>query len=179
MTTIFCSKKLEGFLNNSDPYLEPDYGNKFGNWNAHTFLIERKRFILFTNDRTTYSIVFIDIRKADLKDFDHLFRESLIRQLDNDVRINERQEIELRNSLTDIRLTRTNNNKRVLGTMNEFVHIIKYFVANEGGPAHISAMELGYRINNQLVKAPLEVTSEKYSVPKELMLQLLQKNTSL
>ncbi len=178
MTTIFCSKKLDEFLNNSNPYLEPDYGNKFGNWNGHIFFIERKRFILFTNDKTTYSIVLSDIRKADLKDFNNLFRESLIRQLDNDVRINERQEIELRKSLTDIRLTRTNNNKRVLGTMNEFVHIIKYFVMDEGGPAHISGVELGYRINNQLVKAPLEGTSEKYSVPKELMLQLLQKNTN-
>lgn len=174
MTTVFCSKKLERFIGKIDPYLEPDYGNKFGNWNGNLFVVQGKKYIIITNDKTAYSLVWGCIKKVDLKNFDALFRESLIRQLDYDVKINERQEIEFRNSLADIRLTKTNNNKRVLGYMNEFVHIAKHFIFNHGGAGSISDLELGYGLNNQFIGMQgAGAQKKKYAVPKELMLELL------
>jgi len=174
MTTLFCSHKLERFFGKVDPYLEPDYGNKFGNWNGHLFTIERKKFLLFTNDKTAYSFVLADIKKADLKDFDNLFKEALIRQLDFDLRINERQEIEIRTALMDLRLTKTNNNRSILGTMNEFISIIKLVVYQRGSPESISSVKLGYGLNNYFVGTKLPGSTKKYAVPKELMLALLR-----
>jgi hypothetical protein len=173
MTTIFCSKKLEKFLGKMETYLEPDYGNKFGNWNGNLFFVQGKKYIIFSNDITSYSFVWGSIKKADVKNFDALFRDSLIRQLDYDIKINERQEIEIRNSLTDIRLTKTNNNKRVLGLMNEAVHIAKHFLFNHGGPGSISDLELGYGLNNQFIRMKGAGSTQKYAVPKDLMLDLL------
>src|SRR5688572_24162013 len=99
MTTIFCSHRLGEFIGKNESYLEPDYTNKFGNWNGHIFLAARKRFILFTNDKTAYSFVMTQVKKGDLKNFEQLFRETLIRQMDYDLSITERQEIEIRSAL--------------------------------------------------------------------------------
>lgn len=162
------------FIGKIEHSIEPDYGNKFGNWNGHLFTVDRKRFILLTNDKTAYSFVLVDIKKKDLKDFNDLFRESLIRQLDFDLRINERQEIELRNALMDLRLTKTNNNKRILGTMNEFITTIKYVIYEHGGPGNISSIDLGAGLNNSFVGTNVKGTRRQYFVPKELMLELLR-----
>ena len=128
MTTLFCSKKLEQFIGKVDQCLEPDCGNKFGNWNGHLFIFQGKKHLLFTNDQTSYSFVWGCVKKSEVKNFDMLFSESFIRQLDYDLKINERQEVEIRNSLADLRLAKANNNERVLGIMNEFVHIAKHFL---------------------------------------------------
>jgi hypothetical protein len=173
MTTLFCSKKLERFLGNVEHYLEPDYGNKYGNWNGHLFSINRKRFILFTNDKTAYSFVWADVRKAMMADFQYLFTETLISQLDFDLRINERQEIDIRNALAELRLTKTNNNKNILGTMNEFIAIVKYQVEYQGGLENISCTSFASGLNNGIVGTKLPISAAKYSCPKDLMLTLL------
>jgi hypothetical protein len=174
MTTIFCSKELEKYIGKVDQYLEPDYNNRFGNWNAHLFMLKGHKYILFTNDKTTFSIVWRGVKKKDGKDIPSRFREAVIRQLDNDLKLNERQEIEMRAALADIRLTRTNNNKYVLGTMNEFIHVLKHFILS-GDPAYLSDVELAYGVNNQFITGKLKGPNVRFAVPKELMLDLLLK----
>jgi hypothetical protein len=175
MTTIFCSKKLEKFFGKTETYLEPDYANKFGNWNGNIFFVQGKKYIIFSNNITSYSFVWGCIKKADVKNFDTLFKDSLIKQLYHDIKINERQEVEIRTSLADIRLTKTNNNKRVIGLMNEAVYVAKLFLFNNGGAGSISDLKLGYGLNNQFIKTKGVGSNFKYDVPKELMLKLLSK----
>lgn len=165
---------MEKFIGKIEHYTAPDYGNKFGNWNGHLFTVDRRKFILFTNDKTAYSFVLVDIKKKDLKDFHNLFKEALIHQLDFDLRINERQEIELRNALMDLRLTKTNNNKRILGTMNEFITTIIYVIYQHGGPGNISSIDLGAGVNNYFVGTQVKGKRKQYFVPKEVMLELLR-----
>ena len=177
MTTVFCSHRLGEFIGRSEAYLEPDYISKFGNWNGHLFIAERKRFLLFTNDRTAYSFVMPQLKKADLKDFEQRFREALIRQMDYDLTITERQETEIRSALADLRITKTNNNKRILGIMNEFIASLKE-IFHHYGTTNFSALELGFGLNNYIIHTTLVSPKPKYIVPKELMLELLQRNAA-
>lgn len=173
MSTIFCSNKLEKLIGSVGNDLTTDVDNKLGNWNGHLFIAERKKILLFTNDKTAYSFVMTNIKKADMKDFENLFRESLIKQLDHDISISERQEVMVRTCLSDIRLAKTNNNKKILGTMNDFIGLIKFEIYRHGGLSNLTNISIGYGLNNHFVGARLERATEKYSVPKELMEGLL------
>ena len=78
------------------------------------------------NNKTCYSVVMTNVLKKDIKDFGQIFKERLIRQLDNDLNINERQEIKIRKELGDVVLSKSNNDKKIIGTINHQVDNLKY-----------------------------------------------------
>ncbi len=153
----------------------PDVGNKLGNWNGHLFTFDRSKNLIFMNDRTAYTLVLLNIKKADLKDFSKVFKEALINQLYNDLKISERQEIEVRKWVSDTQLAKTNNNKKILGTMNDFIQTIKAIAYEEGGLSRLTNLSIGYGLNNYIIGTRLEGVKKSYSVPKELMENLLHK----
>lgn len=153
----------------------PDVENKLGNWNGHLFIYERKKNLIFMNDKTAYTFVLINVKKADLKDFNKVFKESLINQLYNDLKISELQEIEVRKWVSDIQLAKTNNNKKIVGTINDFIQTIKAIAYERGGLAHLTNLSIGYGLNNYIIGTKLEGVKKAYSVPKELMGNLLSK----
>jgi hypothetical protein len=175
MTTVFCSNKLEKLLGLIMENPSTDIGNAFGNWNGHLFTFDRKKNLIFMNDKTAYTFVLLNIKKADLKDFKNVFKESLINQLYNDLKISERQEIEVRKWISDIQLAKTNNNKKILGTMNDFVLTIKAIAYEQGGLTRMTNLSIGHGLNNYIIGTKLKGVKKSYSVPKELMENLLHK----
>lgn len=123
---LYCSKKLEPFLGQITPTTQPSENSIFGDWNGHLFTIDRKKCLLFMNNRTCYSVVMTNVLKKDTKDFGQVFKERLIRQLDHDFKINERQEVKLRKEFGDITLTKSNNDRKIIGTINHHVENLKY-----------------------------------------------------
>jgi hypothetical protein len=124
---IYCSKKLETFLGqitSAGPTTEPN--SSFGDWNGHLFTINKERCFIFMNNKTCYSVVMKNVRKEDTKDFGRVFRERLIRQLDHDLKINEGQEVKLRKEFGEVTLDRSNNDKKIIGTINHHVENLKY-----------------------------------------------------
>ncbi|HTH54944.1 MAG TPA: hypothetical protein VL728_02785 [Cyclobacteriaceae bacterium] len=83
------------------------------------------------NNKTCYSVVMTNVLKKDLKDLGQAFKERLIRQLDHDLNINEQQEIKFRKELDVIRLSKSNNDKKIIGTINHHVDNLKH--NNYGG----------------------------------------------
>jgi hypothetical protein len=67
-----------------------------------------------------------NVVKKEVKDFGQVFKERLIRQLDYDLNLNEKQEIKFRNQLGDIALKKSNNDKKIIGTINHHVENLKY-----------------------------------------------------
>ena len=76
-----------------------------------------------------------NVLKKDLMDFGPIFRERLIRQLDHDLKINERQEITFRKELGEVVLNKSNNDKKIIGTINFHVDGLKF--NNYGGRLQI------------------------------------------
>jgi hypothetical protein len=174
--TIYCSKKLETFLGQITMSPKTKENSIFGDWNGHLFTVDRKRCLIFMNNRTCYSIVFTNVQKKNLKDFGQIFKERLIRQLDHDIKLTEKQEINLRNDLGDIELTKSNNDKKIIGTINHHVENIKYHNYGDG-VENWDELKVTEIINNYLVGTkifPDRKRNRDFFRPIELMIELVK-----
>jgi hypothetical protein len=174
--TIYCSKKLETFLGQITSTVQPTENSIFGDWNGHLFTIDRKRCLIFMNNRTCYSVVMKNVLKKDTKDFGQVFKERLIRQLGHDLNINERQEVKLRKEFGDVTLTKSNNDKKIIGTINHHVENLKY---NSYGAGVESCDEVNVTgvLNDYLVGTKIATDKKRnqdYFRPIELMEELIK-----
>lgn len=127
MTRVYCTKKLKDFIGNVDETLPLDCNDiKISDWNAHLFYVDKRKCIVFVNILTYYSVFIVDIVKKDVKSMDEIFLKRLNVQL-----IQDNILIDLKNTkiLTDgatINFIKTNNNKKVIGIINNFVSVFKH-----------------------------------------------------
>ena len=154
MTNIYCTKKLEKLIGKKLIKQEAQ-NSRLGNWNANIFHLQRRKCLILMNDTTYYSLLFLDIRKADLLQFSELFYQRLIEQFDFD-KIDF--PIECSSKLineTSAQFLPTNNNRKVLGTMKQFVLDLDYYFYYDynGQISKINTCELNHRLTNNLVGA--------------------------
>ena len=135
MTRVYCTKKLEEFIGDVDETLPADYNDlKFSDWNAHLFFVDKRKCIVFVNILTYYSVFITDILKNDLKNIDEIFLKRLNEQLHHDgLAVKENENGSLLTDGAKIRFIKTNNNKKVIGRINDFVYIFKVHVAYKYG----------------------------------------------
>lgn len=70
--------------------------NYFGNWIGRLIIEKRKKFLLFTNEKTAYSLIFSDVKKDIAKNISSQFIDKLISQLKFDINITDKQEYQIR-----------------------------------------------------------------------------------
>ena len=112
--------------------------------------------------------------KKDIKDFGQVFKERLIRQLDHDLKINERQEIQIRKDLADIALSKSNNDKKIIGTINHHVDNLRH---NNYGGGNWDDLHVTGILNDYLVGTKLTIdrkTNRDFFRPIELMQELVK-----
>ena len=174
--TLYCSKKLETFLGQITPTTQPTESSILGDWNGHLFTVDRKTCLIFMNNKTCYSVVMTNFLKKDLKDFGQVFKERLIRQLDHDLNINERQEIKIRKELGDILLQKSNNDKKIIGTINHHVENLKYN-GYEGAIDNWDEVRVTGIMNDYLVGTKINADRKRnrdFFRPSELMKELVE-----
>lgn len=174
--TIYCSKKLETFLGQTSKQILSTDNSTFGNWNGHIFTVDRKKCLIFMNNLTCYSIIFTNIQKKNLKDFGQIFKERVIKQLDRDIELTEYQEIKLRADLGHIVLNKSNNDKKIIGTINHHVENLKYY-NNGDGVENWDELEVTQILNSHLVGTkilPDRKRNRDFFRPIELMEGLLK-----
>ncbi len=174
--TIYCSKKLETFLGQINTSIKPTETSIFGDWNGHLFSIDRRKCLIFMNNKTCYSVVMTNVLKKGTKDFGQVFKERLIRQLDYDLKINESQEVKLRKELGDIVLSRSNNDKKIIGTINHHVDNLKYNNYGDGVENWDEKNVTGL-LNNYLVGTKINAGRKRnrdFFRPIELMEDLIK-----
>ncbi|HPS72269.1 MAG TPA: hypothetical protein PLM70_08445 [Bacteroidales bacterium] len=122
MTTIYCTNKLKDFIG-STHLIEVDSStqNPYGDWNGHLFFYDKRKHLIFVNNKSFYSIIIEDIKKADIKKMDSLFFNRLTEQLVFDKVIDISDTLLILQKLLPFRLASTNNDKKTIGTLNEFV----------------------------------------------------------
>ncbi|MGV8830302.1 MAG: DUF6933 domain-containing protein [Breznakibacter sp.] len=127
MKRVYCSKKLGDYIGSIDQNLPHNFSEiKPSDWNAHLFILDRKKFVVFVHALTNYTVFIDKILKKDLQNINSIFEERLKSQLVND-------NLEIKAGLFNILLLgqeiefyRTNNNKQVIGRLNDFVRIFKF-----------------------------------------------------
>ena len=133
MQLIRCTKKLqkEMGLTKEDVQTEAAAPSFLGSWHANLLFIDRKKCVLFTNDKTLFNFVVLDVRKAELRKLDVLFRRYLQTVLAEEA-MAESVRQRILSEYTTIAYANTNNRK-VLGSMNDLAYQYKYAILENGG----------------------------------------------
>jgi hypothetical protein len=172
MTILFCSEKLEALLGATLETTSPTVKSKLGNWYGQMFLIDRKRNIIFTHIKTSYAFVLLNVRKSKLKDFANVFKNALIKQLDFDLTINERQEVKIRKWLDVVHLAKSDNYSQTRIAIKDYILIIKE-EAKTKTLGKLKNTKVGWGLNNHFIGTRLKAGKKKFAIPKELMQALL------
>lgn len=172
MIILFCSEKLEALLGATLETTTPTVKSKLGNWYGQVFLIDRKRNIIFTHIKTSYAFVLLNVRKSKLKDFADVFKNALIKQLDFDLTINERQEIKIRKWLNVVHLAKSDNYSQTRIAIKDYILIIKEEAKNKS-LGKLKNTNVGWGLNNHFIGTRLKAGKKKFAIPKELMQALL------
>ncbi len=176
MPNIFCTRKLEKLLGKGLIAPEPTTNELLGNWNANLFPLAGRKCLIAMNDLSYYCLIFLDILKKDLLNLHELFYQRLIEQLHYDqINFSVACSAQLLN-YSEPKFLRTNNNRKVLGTMNDFVYQIEYLFHMDyyGKFEATNVPELNHQLTNNLVGA-LKPKQYDFGVPIEEMQKLLEK----
>jgi len=126
MIRIFCTKKLQYFIKNIDKELPTDLNNiALSDWNAHLFFIDKRKCLIFVNNLTFYTVFMTDFLKKDLEKINSIFEKRLQEQLLHDKIIESSEFTESIFPRLKINFYKTNNNKKVIGRINDFVDMFK------------------------------------------------------
>jgi hypothetical protein len=131
MTAIYCSHKLSQlFGKNKISSAHSTIPNPFGDWNGHLFYFDRRKHLIFVNNKLFYSVVIENIKKADLEDFESLFLSRLFGQMvyDNVITM---PDVNLHyERFQPVALLPTNNDKRTITTINERIFDYTTYLAH-------------------------------------------------
>ena len=102
-----------------------------GNWYSNLFILDRRKTLIFMNERTLLSFIILGIRKNNLKDLPIVFHNGvkqvlLMEDFDSNVISNVTEEC------LEIEITKTTN-PSLLRNLNDLVNLYKSLVLDEGG----------------------------------------------
>lgn len=160
MQLIRCTKKLqkEMGLKPSDLCAEEPRFSYLGPWHANLIHIDRRKCLLFANDRTLFNFIVPDVTRATIRGLEKLFTNYLsciladegFAEADRGRILSEYDEIGFANT----------NNKSVLGSMNDLAFHYKYSILESGG-VHSPAVP---GIIRQLNRMPMSSIKEVFPI---------------
>jgi hypothetical protein len=133
MQLIRCTKKLqkEMGLKQSDLCAEEPCFSYLGPWHANLIHIDRRKCVLFVNDKTLFNFIAPDVSRAQIRELDKLFKGYLSCVL-VDAGISEAERARILSEYDEVGFTNTNS-KSVLGSMNDLAFHYKYSIQEAGG----------------------------------------------
>jgi|WetSurMetagenome_2_1015567.scaffolds.fasta_scaffold517918_1 hypothetical protein len=174
MPTIYCTKKLAQFIHkNGLPPIQPEAPSPLGDWNGHLFYLDRKKGLVFVNNRTWYSVFITDIVKKDMADFNQLFLSRVIQQMMHDLHLTNKELAVLENHFGPVRLADTNNDRRTLGIINDLIYTFKIHYDIKYG----SEEQMPVLYENNIMNDTIRRGSKGYSnifLPIEAMKNLMK-----
>ena len=171
MATIYCSAKLSTLLGLSKkPKDDSTVSADPNSWNAMLFYLNKRKCLLFAHKSTLYTFLVLDIVKKDLGDFPKFFSQNFTDQLLADQLITERAKVMLEQDYGSIILKPTDNEKKVIGSMNDCIFRVRYYTGrdDEDGRSK-SATYIAHQFN----KTPMGAID--YAHPVDMMKELLNK----
>jgi len=147
MRIIHCTRKLlkELEVQTVEPGEVPSAPEGLGNWYANLLRFERRKCVLFTNEKTIYSFLIPAVLKKDLMNIKGLFLSHLSYNLQYEgfgPGVIER----IRREYQEIGFARTAS-RRVLGFMNDFAFHYEFFIERAGGLENMPLMKINADIN--------------------------------
>ena len=157
MQLIRCTKKLqkEMGLKPSDLCAEEPRFSYLGPWHANLIYINRRKCLLFANDRTLFNFIVPDVSRENIRELEGLFTSYLsciladegFAEADRQRMLSEYDEIGFANT----------SSKSVLGSMNDLAFHYKYSILESGGVHSPAVPEIIRRLNRMPMSAIKEV----------------------
>ena len=152
MRLIHCTQKLLKELGNpplqtldNEPNIEG-----LGNWYANLLRIDRRKCLLFTNEKTLYSFLIPNVLKKNIKNIEEEFLISLSMNLQAEGFSREVINSVMR-EYQGIGFAKTAN-KKVLGAMNQLAFEYEVFVQGKEGLENVKILEMNRDINRTILK---------------------------
>jgi uncharacterized protein DUF6933 len=149
---LHCTQKLLKVLGNPPLHPTEESASGLGNWYANIFFLDRKKCLLFTNEKSLYSFIIPSVKKEDLK---HIIDAFLL-----NLSLNLQVEgfpigviSKIMQEYKDIHFAKTAS-KKVLGSMNEIAFQAKYIIVNHhGGIENVKVLAVNKDINRAILGA--------------------------
>ena len=124
---------------------------KLGKWNATVFYVDRKKCWLLTNGLTKYNVVLTDIKAADLKNIESIFKESLYGQLTYDGIITDFEKVD--SIIGQLDFLPTDNDRKTTGFQNHRLQELDWWAYEFEGLENMPIKDLTNRMND----APIHI----------------------
>jgi len=152
-------------LKQSDLCAEEPHFSYLGSWHANLIHIDRRKCVLFVNDKTLFNFMVPDVSRAQIRELDKLFMGYLSCVL-ADARMVEADQVRILSEYDEVAYANTNN-KSVLGSMNDLAFHYKYSILEAGGVHSPTVPEIIRRLNRMPMGAlkyvfPIEALKAMY-----------------
>lgn len=143
---------------------EPSF-SYLGSWHANLIHIDRRKCILFVNDKTLFNFIAPDVSRAQIRELKVLFKGFLQCVLaEEGVKVTAREKIF--SEYDEVKYANTKS-KSVLGSMNDLAYHYKYRILEEGGIHSYTVPSIISKLNNMPMGAieysyPIEVLKSMY-----------------
>jgi hypothetical protein len=157
MQLIRCTKKLqkEMGLKPSDLCAEEPRFSYLGPWHANLIYINRRKCVLFVNDRTLFNFIVPDVSRENIRDLENLFTSYLSCIL-ADEGLAEADRARILSEYDELCFANTSS-KSVLGSMNDLAFHYKYSILESGGVHSTAVPGIIHRLNRMPMSAIKEV----------------------
>ena len=168
MQLLRCTKKLqkEMALKNCDLLENEVSESHLGSWHVNLIHIDRKKCLLFVNDRTLFNFIVPDIPRTQIKKLSSIFKVTLTCVL-SDEGISEMKISKIMSEYESIQYANTNN-KSVMGSMNDLAFHYKYYIQSEGGVHSYTIPSIIRKLNR------LPMGALKFVYPVEALKSVLE-----
>tara|TARA_R110002033_G_scaffold148851_1_gene185954 strand:- start:118 stop:642 length:525 start_codon:yes stop_codon:yes gene_type:complete len=144
-TPIHTSKKLEKLVKK---LIQTDFNGKcglLGKWNATVFYVDRKKCWLISNAKTQYLVILTDIKTADLKNIEEIFKNAFYGQLIYDGIITDFENISAQ--IGELDFLPTDNDRKTTGFQNHRLRDLDWWKDEFGSLANMPIKDLANRMN--------------------------------
>ena len=157
MIFIKCTTKLLTELG-VKPAGDPDQPPSLSDWHANMLWLDRKKYVLFTNDQTLYSFLVPGNKSPRSTHFVERFRLGLLKSLMSEG-LAEVQVGYLLSEHAQVTITKTNS-RSVLGSMNDLAIQIKSMISMSGGLSDVNLSKVNWQLN----RIPMSAIKYKFSI---------------
>jgi len=129
-----------------------------GSWHANLIYIDRRKCILFVNDKTLFNFLAPDVRKAEITDLGKLFLSYLTCVLASE-NIEDSVIDKVLSEYRDLAFSGTSN-KSVLGSMNDLAFHYKHLILDSGSIHSADVPDIIHKLNHM----PMGAIEYKYAI---------------
>ena len=160
-TAIHVTRKLEKLIKKWIDRDQNVNSGPLGKWNATVFYVDRKKCWLLTNGISKYNVILTDIRAADLKNIQNIFKEAFYTQLIYDSILTDFKKLDT--IVGSLVFLPTDNDRQTTGFQNHRLSELNWWSYDIGGLEQVPIRDLNHKINTSPYRIGKGYTQDSFT----------------